>query len=93
MRESLCGKKTNRMTGCKDATSTFKRFSRQTPQYINTLISDDRRRFGEKLKICIGDRDKIEFIQSPYVIWDVKKTLVRSFLPNRKHAVIVLKAT
>jgi len=69
MREWLHGNKTNRMAGCKDATSTFKRVSRQNPQY-STLISDDRR-FGEKLKICIGD--KIEVIQSPYVILDGKK--------------------
>jgi len=59
------------MAGCKEATSTFKRVSRQNPQYISTLTSEDRRRFGEKFKICISD--KIEVIQSPSVIWDVKK--------------------
>jgi len=74
MREWLCGNKTNRMAGCKDVTSTFKRVSRQNPQYISTLISEDRRRFGEKLKICIGD--KIEVIQSPYDL-GCQKTLVR----------------
>lgn len=71
MREWLCGNKTNSMAGCKDATSTFKRVSGRNPQYISTLTSEDRRRFGEKLKICIGD--KIEVIQSPYEIGDDKK--------------------
>jgi len=52
MREWLCGNKTNRMAGCK--ASTFKRVSRQNPQYLSTLKS--------ALKMCIGD--KIGVIQS-----------------------------
>lgn len=71
MREVVGGRKT-KMAACGvEGTINLAKVSGRNPQYIDTLTHEDRRRYEEKLIICIGDQT--EAISSPYEIWDDDK--------------------
>lgn len=59
------------MANGKDAASITSKVSKQNPNYVNTLASEDLKSFREKLRIRVGE--KIEFFRSPCEVCDNQK--------------------